>query len=324
MRGASCYHLPTMERHPPWLKVKLPGGGRYYDVRRRLGVLGVRTVCEEARCPNAAECWGCGTASFMILGETCTRGCRFCGVTTGHPEGPPDPQEPGRVAEAAAQLELRYVVLTSVDRDDLPDGGAGHFARTVAEIQGRLPEAVVELLIPDFAGDPDALGVVAASGAQVLGHNLETTRELTPSIRDPRCGYERSLEVLRRLRVLRPDMLTKSSLLVGLGETEAQLLRAMDDLRTAEVDWLTIGQYLRPTRKHVAVARYAEPEQFDRLGELARERGFALVGSGPLVRSSYRAGEEAVAELLAVRGRGAVVGPEAATLVLSPRVPERM
>jgi lipoyl synthase len=285
-------------RHPPWLKVKLPGGGRYYDVRKRLGGLGVRTVCEEARCPNAAECWGCGTATFMILGETCTRGCRFCGVATGRPEGPPDPQESGRVAEAAAQLELRYVVLTSVDRDDLPDGGAGHFARTVAAIRARLGDAVVELLIPDFAGDLEALRVVVDSGAQVLGHNLETTRELTPTVRDPRCGYERSLEVLRRLGELAPERLTKSSLLVGLGETAAQLEQAMDELRAVGVDWLTMGQYLRPTRKHTPVVRYVPPEEFEQLGALACSKGFALVGSGPLVRSSYRAGEEAVAELL--------------------------
>jgi lipoic acid synthetase len=291
-----------MERHPAWLKVKLPGAGRYYDVRRRLARLDVRTVCQDARCPNAAECWGCGTATFMILGETCTRGCRFCAVSSGRPSGPPDEGEPRRVAEAAAQLELAYVVLTSVDRDDLPDGGAAHFVHTVAAIRRRLPGAIVELLTPDFGGDEAALRAVATSGAHVLGHNLETTRELTPRVRDPRCDYELSLRVLERLHALGPRLLTKSSLLVGLGETDEQLERALDDLRAVGVDWVTLGQYLRPTRGHAPVRRYVEPGAFERLGRLARDKGFALVSSGPLVRSSYRAGEAAVPDLLRRRG----------------------
>mgnify|MGYP006304256341 CR=1 FL=1 len=289
--------------HPAWLKVPLPGGGRYYDVRRRLERLGVHTVCKEARCPNAAECWGCGTATFMILGDTCTRGCRFCAVTTGRPGGPPDPGEPARVAEAAAQLELRYAVLTSVDRDDLPDGGAGHFARTVEALAARTPGIVVEVLTPDFGGRLDLLRRVVDSGAQVLGHNVETVRALTPRVRDPRCSYEQSLRVLHSFRRLAPDpgRLVKSSLLLGLGETDAQVRQTLRDLRDAAVDWVTLGQYLRPTRKHLPVDRYVPPGAFDAWADEARALGFSLVTAGPLVRSSYRAAEERALALVARR-----------------------
>ena len=284
-------------RRPSWLKVRLPGSGQYRQVKTSLRRLGVATVCEQARCPNAGECWGCGTVTFMILGEICSRACRFCAVTSGRPS-PPGADEPQRVAEAVAELGLRYVVLTSVDRDDLPDGGATHFARTVEAIQARAPEVLVELLTPDFGAHPDALALVASSGAQVLAHNLETTRQITPRVRDRRCDYDRSLEVLRQFSRLAPRLVTKSSLLLGLGETEPQVMQTLHDLRAAGVDWVTMGQYLRPTRRHAAVVRYVPPEAFDDLSQRARAMGFALVTAGPLVRSSYRAGEEEVEELL--------------------------
>jgi len=302
-----------MERRPSWLKVRLPGGGQYYDVRRLLRQLQVSTVCVEARCPNTSECWGCGTATFMILGDVCTRGCRFCAVATGQPAGPPLADEPLRVAEAASVLGLRYVVLTSVDRDDLADGGAALFAATVAAVQQRIPGVLVEVLTPDFSGRDRALGIISGSGAQVLGHNLETTRSLTPSVRDPRCSVDRSLEVLRRYRALRPDRITKSSLLLGLGETDDEVLETMKELRAAGVDWITLGQYLCPTRAHHPVQRYVTPAAFQRLARAGREMGFPLVTSGPLVRSSYRAGEQQVARLLERRaaecGDGDSTGP---------------
>ena len=286
-------------RRPSWLKVRLPGSGQYRLVKNSLRRLGVDTVCEQARCPNAGECWGCGTATFIILGQVCTRACRFCAVTHGRTPAPPDPDEPRRVAAAAAELELKYVVLTSVDRDDLPDGGAEHFSHTVKAILSRCPEVVAEVLTPDFSGaNPGALAEVAASGAQVLSHNLETTRELTPTVRDRRCDYDRSLEVLRRYRSLAPRLVTKSSLLLGLGETTQQLHQTLDDLRAAEVDWVTMGQYLQPTRRHAKVQRYLPPEEFEQLREHALDLGFALVTAGPLVRSSYKAGEEKVGKLL--------------------------
>jgi lipoic acid synthetase len=285
---------------PSWLKVKLPGAGRYYEVRRRLAGLRVHTVCEEARCPNAAECWGSGTATFMILGDRCTRACRFCAVASGQP-GPLEPDEPRRVAEAAAALGLSYVVLTSVDRDDLPDGGAGHFARTVEAILAQIPRAIVEVLTPDFLGDPEALATVAGSGAQVLGHNLETVRALTSQVRDRRCIFDRSLEVLARYRELAPRLLTKSALLLGLGETTAQVGETLRELRAVGVDWVAMGQYLQPTRRHLPVHRYVEPAEFAELAQLARELGFAEVTAGPLVRSSYRAAEHEVQRLLATR-----------------------
>jgi lipoic acid synthetase len=291
----------AQQRRPPWLKVPLPGAGQYYDVRKRLGELGVHTVCEEARCPNAAECWGGGTATFMILGDVCTRGCRFCAVRTGRPEAPPRADEPEQVAQAAAELGLRYVVLTSVDRDDLVDGGAAHFAATVRAITARVPAITIEVLTPDFGGDRASLGRVVDSGAAVIGHNVETTRSLTSDVRDRRCDYELSLRVLAEYRELAPERVTKSSLLVGLGETDEEILTTLRDLREVGVDWVTLGQYLRPTRRHLPVARYVPPEAFDALGAHARKLGFPLVTSGPLVRSSYRAAEHHVEELLALR-----------------------
>jgi lipoic acid synthetase len=288
---------------PPWLTVDLPGKGGYYDVRKRLGTLRLHTVCEEARCPNIGQCWAGGTATFMILGDVCTRGCRFCDVTSGRPKFPPDPEEPARVAQAAVAMALKYVVVTSVDRDDLPDQGSGHFVAVVQALLDALPGVMVELLTPDFRGDLQPLQRVASSGAQVLGHNLETVRGLTPDVRDPRCGYDLTLDVLRRYRELNRDALVKSSLMLGLGETRDQVLEAMHDLREVGVDWITLGQYLRPTRKHLPVQRFLPPEEFDALAAEAREVGFPLVNAGPLIRSSYRAAEGGAQQLYTQRRR---------------------
>ena len=289
------------ERLPPWVKVPLPGGGHYATLKQRLRQGGLHTVCEEARCPNVAECWGGGTATFMILGKVCTRACRFCDVTSGKPELAPDPAEPAQVADAAAAMELRYVVITSVDRDDLPDGGAGHFVRTVEAVRQRIPAVVVELLTPDFDLQREPLERVARSGAQVLGQNLETVERLTRTVRDRRSGYGKTLEALRLYRELAPRALVKSSLLLGLGEAPDELDRALVDLRAAGVDWVTMGQYLRPTRKHLPVSRFVPPAEFEALASRARELGFPLVTAGPLVRSSYRAAEQEAQALLAAR-----------------------
>lgn len=248
------------------------------------------TVCEEARCPNLPACWGQGTATFMILGEICTRACRFCAVKHGKPS-PPDPEEPERLASAAKALGLRYVVLTSVDRDDLPDGGASHFASCIRALKKAAPNLRVEALIPDFSGQREALEEVVEAGPDVVGHNLETVRRLTPRVRDRRAGYELSLFVLRTLKELSPKIFTKSSLLLGLGETEEEVEEALWDLREAGVDIVVLGQYLRPTPRELSVARYVPPEEFEAWRKWALEMGFRAVLSGPLVRTSFRASE---------------------------------
>jgi lipoyl synthase len=269
-------------------------------LRLRALVDGLRltTVCEEARCPNLSECWSGGTATFMLLGELCTRGCTFCSVKTARRGEPVDPEEPQKVLEAVAQMGLRYVVLTSVDRDDLPDQGASHFANTVRHLKERLPDLLVEVLLPDFRGDEGCLELVAKSGAEVLAHNVETVERLTPGVRDPRAGYGQSLDVLRRLKELQPEALTKSSLMLGHGEREAELVDAFRDLRRSGVDLLTLGQYLRPSLKHRPVAEFVAPERFEELGRIALAEGFRHVASGPFVRSSYKAGELYVESLL--------------------------
>ncbi len=255
------------------------------------GVL--HTVCEEARCPNVAECWGGGTATFMVLGDECTRGCRFCSVSTARLPAPPDPREPQRLADSLAKLGLTYAVVTTVCRDDLPDQGAAHLAACIRAARWRCPDLLLEFLIQDFRGDEALIGLVAGAGAQVLAHNLETVERLTPAVRDAKAGYRLSLGVLAAMKRLAPASKTKSSLMLGLGETEAELAQAFRDLRSVGVDILTLGQYLRPTGSshHLPVAEYVTPEAFDRLGEQARGLGFLYVASGPLVRSSYRAGE---------------------------------
>ncbi len=283
-------------RKPDWLKVRAPGGGEYAGLKRAIHDLGLHTVCEEADCPNLGECWGGGTATVMILGDVCTRACRFCNVSSGDPAGLLDHDEPDHVAELLTTQELRYVVITSVDRDDLPDGGAGQFARTVRAIRERCPELLIETLIPDFSGDHHSLRTLLAAGPHVISHNVETTERLTRSVRDARASYSLSLRVLADLKELASEVVegriwTKSGIMVGMGESADEVEATMDDLRSSGVDFLTIGQYLQPTRKHHPVREYVTPAQFESYRESGMEKGFTYVASGPLVRSSYRAGE---------------------------------
>lgn len=277
---------------PEWLKIRPPGGENYLKIKELLKGLKLHTVCEEARCPNVAECWGGGTATIMLMGDTCTRGCKFCHVKTGNPKGVLDPHEPENVAHALSVLGLRYVVLTSVDRDDLADGGANHFATTVEKIKERSPQMIVEVLIPDFLGDEKAIDRVIESGADVIAHNVETVERLTERVRDGRCGYEQSLNVLRYVKNKSPKTYTKSSVMLGLGETWDELNGCMDDLRRANVDILTFGQYLRPTNWHLPVEEFVKPDVFKNLEAKGLEKGFLCVPSGPLVRSSYKAAEK--------------------------------
>lgn len=282
---------------PPWLKVRAPGGARYTQIKGRARELKLHTVCEEARCPNIGECWGGGTATFMVMGGICTRGCRFCAVTTRRKGMPLDPDEPTNVAATIAGMELDYVVLTSVDRDDLPDQGAGHFAACIAAIREAAPQTLVEVLIPDFTGRTDLLDVVVAAKPDVIAHNIECVRRMTPKVRDPRAGYDQSLRVLAHLKQDTGQM-TKSSIMVGVGETEAEVLETMGDLRSVGCDFLTVGQYLQPTPKHLPIDSYIPPETFARYEEVGLQLGFRYVASGPLVRSSYKAGEFFIAQHL--------------------------
>jgi len=270
---------------PEWLKVRAPSGRRVEEVSGTLGRHGLRTVCREARCPNVGECWGEGTATVILLGGVCTRGCAFCSVAAGTP-APPDPTEPERVAGAAAELGWRHIVVTSVTRDDLPDGGAAHFARTVESLRRRAPAATVELLVPDFAGDAVALKTVLDAGPDILAHNVETVPRLYPTVRRG-AEYGRSLVLLRRASALAPRLPLKSGVMAGFGETEAEVVAVFRDLFDAGCRSLTVGQYLPPSREHLPLAEYVPPERFDGYAALAREIGFAKVLSGPLVRSSY-------------------------------------
>jgi len=279
------------EAKPQWLTVGLPEGQDYTNLKELLSGLNLHTVCEEAHCPNVHECWGGGTATLMLMGDVCSRACRFCMVTPGKPSGLLDELEPERVAFALSRMGLTYVVLTSVDRDDLPDGGAAHFARTIRLVKERIPGMLVEVLIPDFQNDLDALRTIANSSPDVIAHNVETTMRLTPTVRDSRAGYWQSLSVLRSLKKLNRRVYTKSSIMVGLGETEEEVRQTMVHLRTADVDFLTVGQYLRPSHRHLPVREYVSPAQFDNYRRAGEELGFKYVASGPLVRSSYRAGE---------------------------------
>jgi len=285
-------------KKPPWIRVSLPSGETYGRVRSVLKKHALNTVCEEALCPNIAECWGSGTATIMLLGDVCTRTCRFCAVKTGNPRGAVDRSEPRRVAEAVGELGLDYVVLTSVTRDDLPDGGASIYAETVRLIKERSPETIVEVLIPDFNNDVDALRMVVESGAEVVGHNLETVERLTRRVRDPRAGYGKSLRTLKIVKELSSEVYTKSSLMLGLGEREEEVVQAMRDLRSVGVDILTLGQYLRPSKRQLPVVEYVRPEKFERLRRIGEEMGFLYVASGPLVRSSYKAGEYFLKQVL--------------------------
>ncbi len=291
------------QRKPAWLKIRPPSGARYNHIKGLRKGLSLATVCEEARCPNLSECWGAGTATFMILGDTCTRACRFCNVNTGHPHGRVDAEEPAKLASAVTTMELGYVVLTMVDRDDLPDGGADHAARCVEALRRADPSLKVEMLAGDFRGRRESIARVAGSGCEVFAHNLECVRRLTPSVRDRRCGYDQSLEVLKAARELAPQVVTKSSLMLGLGESSSEIREAMEDLRAADVQILTLGQYLRPAPRFLPVDRYVTPEEFNHWKDVAQELGFDFCASGPLVRSSYRAGEVFLEGFLKARAR---------------------
>ncbi len=275
-------------RKPEWLRTRLPSGEAWSETLRQRKRRGLATVCEEASCPNQCDCWGKGAVTFMILGDTCTRGCRFCNVKTSATPAAPDPDEARLVAESVAKLDARYVVLTSVDRDDLADGGAGHFVEAIDAVKA-LGDVKVEALTPDFADKEGALELLAESQADTLAHNLETVERLTPRIRDKRASYRGSLGVLREYKRLRPARPTKSSLQLGLGESDDEIETAMGDLREAGVDILTLGQYLQPTLRHLPVEKYVTPEAFDDWARRGEAMGFACVVSGPLVRSSYRA-----------------------------------
>jgi lipoyl synthase len=276
-------------RKPEWLRAQLPVGQQYEAVRSVVHEHRLATVCEEAKCPNIGECWNAGTATLMLMGAVCTRACRFCAVDTGNPRGWLDQDEPRNTAKTVALMRLRYVVLTSVNRDDLADGGAAHFAACVREIKALNPEAAVEALTPDFQGVLADVETVVDSGLEVFAQNVETVRRLTHPVRDPRAGYEQTLAVLAHAKRHRPDVLTKTSLMLGLGETEAEILEAMDDLRAVGVDILTLGQYLQPTVNHLPIERWVSPEEFARYRRAGLDKGFRECVSGPLVRSSYRA-----------------------------------
>ena len=286
--GAGSEPRPASAK-PSWLRAPLPAGRRFDALRAVVREHRLATVCEEAKCPNIGECWNHGTATLMLMGEVCTRACRFCSVDTGNPHGWLDGEEPEHVARTVELMGLGYIVLTSVDRDDLADGGAGHYAACVRAIKSRTPAVKVEALTPDFQGVLKDVATVIDSGVDVFAQNVETVRRLTHPVRDPRAGYEQTLNVLAHAKRYRPSVLTKTSLMLGLGESEQEILECMADLRAAQVDILTLGQYLRPTRQHLPVERYVAPEEFARLRERGLASGFLECVAGPLVRSSYRA-----------------------------------
>ncbi len=294
LRHPEKAHRPDnpIQRKPSWIRVKAPVSPEYQDLRRLMRSLNLNTVCEEAACPNIGECWTHGHATVMILGSVCTRACAFCNVATGRPDQL-DPHEPQHVAEAAAKLGLNHLVITSVDRDDLDDGGAAHFAATIKAVREQAPNTTIEVLTPDFKGKPGALETVVEARPDVFNHNLETVPRLYPSIR-PGARYFTSLQLLARAKELDPSIFTKSGLMVGLGETMDEVYQVMDDQRSADVDFLTIGQYLQPTPKHARVDRFVPPEEFQRAEAVARGKGFLMVSASPLTRSSYLAGDDFV------------------------------
>ena len=287
------------EKKPRWLRVRAPGGDRYRDLKQMMRAMGLNSVCEEAHCPNIGECWDSGTATFLIMGDRCTRNCPYCAIAHGRPDEL-DEDEPRRVAEMIEQLQLRHVVITSVDRDDLPDGGARIFAWVIEEIRDRLPDCSIEVLTPDFQGAPDSIARVMAARPEIFNHNMETTRRLHRTAR-PGGRYDRSLDVLRIARGLDEDVLVKTGIMLGLGENGDDVREFMDDALEVGVQILTIGQYLRPSERHLPIDRYASPEEFAAWKKLGEEMGFLHVESGPLVRSSYHAREQ-VEELRARAG----------------------
>ena len=282
---------PPRAKKPEWLKVRLPSGPVYEKVKSTLHDLKLATVCEESRCPNIGECWGGGTATVMVMGDTCTRGCRFCNIDTAKHPLPLDPNEPRNLATAIAKLGLKYLVVTSVDRDDVDDGGASHFAACITELLSRSPDTILEVLIPDFDGREECLDLIGRANPAVIAHNLETVERLTPTVRDRRATYRQSLKVLEYVKKAYPHIHTKSSIMLGLGETEEELLQAFADLRAVGVSVLTLGQYLQPSSWHLEVKEFVSPERFADLQKKAEAMGFLYVASGPLVRSSYKAAE---------------------------------
>ena len=283
--------MASSQKKPSWLKVRAPSGNRYNKIKNRARSLKLHTVCEEAQCPNIGECWSSGTATFMVMGDICTRGCRFCAVNTRRNGAPLDPQEPHNVALAIKEMELDYVVVTSVDRDDLPDQGSLHFAACIKDIRAQTPKTLIEVLIPDFSGRKHLLHHVVDAKPDVLAHNIETVRRLTSKVRDPRAGYDQSLVLLQQVKERDPSMMTKSSIMVGVGEHKGEVIEAMADLRALDVNFLTLGQYLRPSQKYLKVDEFITPELFKEYQDIGEAMGFAYVASGPLVRSSYKAGE---------------------------------
>lgn len=276
-------------KKPDWLRIRLTTSPKYSQVKQRVQDLKLSTVCEEAKCPNISECWSHGTATIMLMGSVCTRACQFCAVDTGNPGGWLDKNEPQNTANTVKAMELQYVVLTSVDRDDLPDGGAQHYASTIQHIKSLCPTTKVEALTSDFQGDHHAIQIILNSDVDVYAQNIETVKRLTHPVRDPRASYEQTLSVLAYAKKSKPDIITKTSLMLGLGETEEEILQTMDDLRAIGVDVLTLGQYLQPTRNHYPVARFVTPEEFKQYRQWGLNKGFLEVASGPMVRSSYRA-----------------------------------
>ncbi|CDH58810.1 lipoic acid synthetase precursor [Lichtheimia corymbifera JMRC:FSU:9682] len=293
-------------RLPEWLKTDIPAGGNYARIKKDLRGLKLHTVCEEARCPNISDCWGGGehqtaTATIMLMGDECTRGCRFCSVKTNRNPAPLDPHEPEHTSEAIRRWGLDYVVLTSVDRDDLADGGSNHFAETISKIKTKAPHILVECLTGDFGGSLDCVETVAKSGLDVYAHNIETVEALTPYVRDRRAGFRQSISVLKHAKETRPDLITKTSIMLGCGETDDEVLHALQELRKANVDVVTLGQYMRPTKRHMKVHEYVTPEKFKHWETTGMEMGFKYVASGPLVRSSYKAGEFYISNILKKR-----------------------
>ncbi|KAL3468801.1 hypothetical protein BJX99DRAFT_101352 [Aspergillus californicus] len=302
-----------MTRLPSWLKTPIPDSKNYQRLKKDLRGLGLHTVCEEARCPNISDCWGgndksAATATIMLMGDTCTRGCRFCSVKTSRAPPPLDPHEPENTSEAISRWGLGYVVLTSVDRDDLVDGGARHFAETVIKIKQKAPSMLVECLTGDYAGDTDMVGIVARSGLDVYAHNVETVEALTSQVRDRRATFQQSIRVLDAAKHAQPSLITKTSIMLGLGETEDQLWDALRQLRAVNVDVVTFGQYMRPTKRHMAVQEYITPDQFELWRQRALDMGFLYCASGPLVRSSYKAGEAFIENVLKKRRSGTSEG----------------
>ena len=281
--------LIPIERKPTWLKVKSQNSRKFKELKRIVSVKKLHTVCEEAMCPNIQECWSHGTATFMLLGSVCTRACKFCAVDTGNPKGKLDKEEPMKVANSIANMDLKYAVLTSVNRDDLSDGGAGHFSETIRAIKEKAPEVIIEALVPDFLGNTESIETLLDSNLEVFAQNLETVRRLTKRVRDPRAGYDQTLKVLSHAKQNSQKIITKTSLMFGLGETKEEILVAFEDIKKAGVDVLTLGQYMRPTINHLPVEKWYTPEEFEYFKKLAIEIGFLEVASGPLVRSSYRA-----------------------------------